>query len=433
MANTIIMPKLGFDMAEGTLIRWLKAEGDHVDQGEVLAEIETDKATVEVEASYSGVILRLAVDEGSVVPVGNPIAVVGEADEKVDLDALLGEAKVETITEPIVEQKQVEEQATVSTSSDGNGRPADSHPADGRAADGRIPGRAKASPLARRLANEHNIELNSLTGSGQGGRIVKRDIENFITSGHLEKKETPAATPSVTPALSDVSHDSVEVPLSKLRSLIGRRMTGAKQEIPHFYLTAEFNAAPLMDLRSEINQRLPDDEKLSVNDLIIKAAALALRQFPNINASLGEGHIRRHGEINIGLAVSVDEGLLTVVVRDVDRKPLRVISKEARQAIQRARDGRVRPEDVEGSTFTISNLGMFDIDSFVAIINPPEAAILAIGSVQNVPVVENNEIVPGQRFKATLSADHRVTDGAEAARWLQVFKATIEDPLQLLL
>jgi pyruvate dehydrogenase E2 component (dihydrolipoamide acetyltransferase) len=188
-----------------------------------------------------------------------------------------------------------------------------------------------------------------------------------------------------------------------------------------------------MDLRAEMNARVSEDEKFSVNDYIIKAAALALRQFPNINASLSGDKIIRHGEINIGLAVAVEDGLLTVVVRNVDRKPLRRIAHEARQAIQRARDGRVRPDDIQGSTFTVSNLGMFDIDSFIAIINPPEAAILAVGSVSKVPVVRENEIVPGQRVKVTLSADHRVTDGAEVARWLQVFKGFVEDPLRLLI
>jgi pyruvate dehydrogenase E2 component (dihydrolipoamide acetyltransferase) len=210
-------------------------------------------------------------------------------------------------------------------------------------------------------------------------------------------------------------------------------MAAAKQEVPHFYLTAEYNASPLMDLRSELNQRLPEGEKLSVNDFIVKAAALALRQFPNLNATLQGDQILRHGEINVGIAVAVEDGLLTVVVRNADLQSIRAISTLAKDAIGRAREGHVRAEDVEGSTFTVSNLGMFDIENFIAIINPPEAAILAVGTVMDVPVVEDGEVVPGKRFKVTLSSDHRVTDGAEAAQWLQVFKEYVEDPIKLLL
>lgn len=428
MAETIIMPKLGFDMAEGTLIRWVKTEGDTIEKGEVLAEIETDKATIEVEASYSGVIRKLVVAEGSVVPVGAPIAIVGEADEEIDFDSLLSESSLkedvkeedqsgERVLKAVTEMEAVEDRDTAI--------PAE--PIDGN---GRLPGGVRASPLARRLAHDHRIDLKSLTGSGQGGRIVKRDVEEFITRGEIPAPKPVVQSPPMT---APTSLETTEVPLSKLRSLIGRRMRDAKQTIPHFYLTADLNASPLMALRAQINQHLPDEEKISVNDLIVKAAALALGQFPNLNASLGEGSITRHGEINIGMAVAVDDGLLTVVVRQVDRKPIRVIASEGRSAIGRARDGRVRPEDVEGSTFTVSNLGMFDIDSFVAIINPPEAAILAVGAVTELPVVEDGEIVVGKRLKVTLSADHRVTDGAEAARWLQVFRGNIEEPLQLLL
>jgi pyruvate dehydrogenase E2 component (dihydrolipoamide acetyltransferase) len=428
MAETIIMPKLGFDMAEGTLLRWVKTEGETINKGEVLAEIETDKATIEVEASYSGVIRKLVAPEGSVVPVGAPIAIVGEADEEIDFDSLLSESSLkesvgeenqsgERPPEAVTEMATAEDRDTaiLPERSDGNGR---------------LPGGLRASPLARRLARDHRIDLKSLTGSGQGGRIVKRDVEAYITRGKTTAPKPAIQSPPLT---EQASLETTEVPLSKLRSLIGRRMRDAKQTIPHFYLTADLDASPLMALRSQINQHLPDEEKISVNDLIVKAAALALRQFPNLNASLGEGSITRHGEINIGMAVAVEDGLLTVVVRQVDRKPIRVVASEARSAIQRARDGRVRPEDVEGSTFTVSNLGMFDIDSFVAIINPPEAAILAVGSVKELPVMEDGEIVAGKRMKVTLSADHRVTDGAEAARWLQVFRGFMEEPLQLLL
>jgi pyruvate dehydrogenase E2 component (dihydrolipoamide acetyltransferase) len=422
MAEKITMPKLGFDMAEGTLIRWVKSEGEQITKGDVLAEIETDKATVEVEAQSVGVMRKHIVQEGTVVPVGSVIAVIGDEQEEIDYDSLL-------ITEPSIETPEVKEPAPeesvteVETAHDEK--------------EGHFPGGVKASPLARRVANEMGINLTTITGTGQDGRIVKKDVEQAIaepgtrTSAAM-KTAVPRAIPQVVESAVPPG-ETVEIPLSKLRSIIGKRMTSAKQNVPHFYLTGEFDAGPLMDLRQALNERLPEGEKLSVNDFIVRAAALALRQFPNLNASLQDDKIRRHGEINVGIAVAVEDGLLTVVVRNTDQKSLRTISQSSRTAISRARDGRVRPEDVEGSTFTVSNLGMFDIENFIAIINPPEACILAIGTVMDVPVVKEGEIVPGKRFKATLSADHRVTDGAEAAQWLQVFKTMIEDPLKLLI
>jgi pyruvate dehydrogenase E2 component (dihydrolipoamide acetyltransferase) len=422
MAEKIAMPKLGFDMAEGTLIRWVKSEGEQIAKGDVLAEIETDKATVEVEAQSAGVMRKHIIQEGTVVPVGSVIAVIGDADEEIDYDSLLETEPTEEAAEtkgptPDKETPELAEAPRVS--------------------EGRLPGGVRATPVARKIAKEKGIDLKSITGTGQDGRIVKQDVEEALAT-------RGAGIPMATeiPAPSEVSEvfqapipsvESVEIPLSKLRAIIGKRMTSAKQQVPHFYLTGEYDAGPLMDLRHKINERLPEDEKLSVNDFIVKAAALALRQFPNLNASLQEDKILRHGEINIGIAVAVDDGLLTVVIRNADQKPIRAISHAARTAISRARDGRVRPEDIEGSTFTVSNLGMFDIENFIAIINPPDAAILAIGTVMDVPVIKEGEIVSGKRFKATLSADHRVTDGAEAAQWLQVFKNIIEDPLQLLL
>jgi pyruvate dehydrogenase E2 component (dihydrolipoamide acetyltransferase) len=237
-----------------------------------------------------------------------------------------------------------------------------------------------------------------------------------------------AITPEIAP---DLPLQTVRQPLSKLRATIGNRMTASKQQVPHFYVTSEIDAEPLMALRAEANALLPEAEKLTVNDFLVKAAAIALRQFPNLNASIDGEDIVRHGDINIGIAVGVDDGLLTVVVHNADRTPLRQIASQARAMIARARQGRVRPRDIEGSTFTVSNLGMFDIDHFIAIINPPEAAILAVGSVRQIAVVQGDSIKIGKRLKVTLSADHRVTDGVEAARWLQAFRAILEHPLQL--
>ncbi len=422
MAEIIIMPKLGFDMTEGILIRWLKTEGDEISEGEVIAEIETDKATVEVESNFSGIVRKRVVEEGATVPIGNPIAIVGEAGEEIDFEAILqvsGQAKEAEATDQPAEAERktsVELEPVV----DGNGH---------------LPGGVKASPIARRLAKDHGIDLKSISATGQGGRIVKRDVESYLESGGDDVASTPVPSISALPIPTMGEMDEMEgseIPLSKLRSLIGKRMAQAKQQLPHFYLTAEIDAAPMMELRAKINEHLPDSENLSVNDFIVKAAALTLREFPNLNASLSENKIIRHGEINIGIAVAVEDGLLTVVVHNADIKPLRLISQDARNAVRRAREGRVHPDDIQGSTFTVSNLGMFDIDNFIAIINPPEAAILAIGSVAEVPIVQENGIVPGKRVKVTLSADHRVTDGAEAARWLQIFKGILEDPLLLL-
>jgi pyruvate dehydrogenase E2 component (dihydrolipoamide acetyltransferase) len=426
MAEVINMPKLGFDMAEGTLVRWVKSEGDRIERGEVLAEIETDKATVEVESQASGTILKLLAKEGAILPIGKPIAVVGESGEEVDVDALTGgasEESAEAEAQPAKEPRPAEASAEPA--------PAKQAPSSEPEPSGNgYPGGVKASPVARRLAEEKGLNLNQVAGSGPGGRIVKKDVEAAIEAG---PSRAPAGAAFSGLQLSTEPRQTERVDVSRLRAAIGRRMTMAKQELPHFYVTTEVDAGPLMDLRRQANELLPDDQKLSVNDFIVKAAALALRQFPNLNASLEGDQIVRHGGINVGIAVAVEGGLLTVVVREADQKPIASISQESRTMAERARQGKVRPDDVEGSTFTVSNLGMFGVDHFIAIINPPEAAILATGSVRKVPVVEDEQVRIGQRLKVTISADHRVTDGAEAARWLEVFRQMIESPLRLML
>jgi pyruvate dehydrogenase E2 component (dihydrolipoamide acetyltransferase) len=424
VAEKITMPKLGFDMAEGTLIRWVRSEGERVNKGEVLAEIETDKATVEVESQASGVMLKHLVQEGTSVPVGNAIAILGEEDEEIDLETLLQGTPAEA--EEVAQETAISPQPSIEPPVQGiTGKEA------------RLPAGARVSPLARRLAREHNLDLTSLQGTGQDGRIVKKDVEAAIAStGVGPLGSAVPSTPFPLPLMTTEelpSQETIEVPLSKFRSLIGRRMTSAKQGIPHFYVTADFDVGSLMNLRAELNEHLPEGEKISVNDFIVKSSALALRQFPNLNASFNNDRITRYGEINIGIAVAMEEGLLTVVLRDADRKSIRTLSNEARTIIARAREGRVRPEDVEGSTFTVSNLGMFNVENFAAIINPPQAAVLAIGSVFETPVIKEGQIVIGKRLKATISADHRVTDGAEVAQWLQVLRVYIEDPLKLLL
>lgn len=423
MADVVTMPKLGFDMAEGTLVRWVKNEGENVSKGDILAEIETDKATVEVESNFDGVVKKHLVATNDIVPVNTPITVIGEADEEIDLDALgLGSGKSgETKDSPQAAEKQAAVKPTKEQTETVEDESAQEDQAE-------YPGGVKASPLARRIAEDLGYDLKKIKGSGPGGRIIKADVEAY-----QPEKAIPAQTSVPTGLPLAPAAETERVPLNRLRAAIGRRMVEAKQQVPHFYVTHEYEMQPLLDLRKKLNGMLPDEEKLSVNDFIIKAVALALRQYPNLNASLDGNEIIRHGPVNIGVAVAVEGGLLTVVCRDADRKPLRTIAAEVRTMVARAREGKVKPDDIEGSTFSISNLGMFDVDSFIAIINPPEAAILAVGSARETPVIKDGQIVPGLRMKATISVDHRVSDGAEAARFMQALAEFFEEPLRLMI
>ncbi len=417
MAETINMPKLGFDMAEGTLIRWVVTEGESIQKGDVLAEIETDKATVEVESPAGGLVLKHLVDEGAIVPVSTPIAVVGEKGEEVSITPDEGE-------------KQPADHEDESSPPAASPEPA---PVSQPVLDA---GRIKASPLARRMAEDKKVSLGSIVGTGPAGRIVRRDIEAALADAQQPATSSqPVGSIPTTPvpAFSAVSHADEVVPLTKLRQTIGRRLTETKQTVPHFYVTHEYKMGALMKMRKQVNEMLPEGEKLSVNDFIVKAVALALREFPNLNASLDGNTVVRHGAVNVGNAVALEGGLLTVVCKNADQKSLRQISLEVRGMAGRVREGKVKPDDIEGSTFSISNLGMYDVEDFVAIINPPEAAILAVGSARQIPVVEDGEIVPGWRMKATISVDHRVSDGAEAAQFMQSLAMYLEDPLRLMI
>jgi len=411
MAETISMPKMGFDMAEGTLVRWMKKVGETVNKGEVLAEIETDKATVEVESPASGLVRKLLVDEGAVVPVSNPIAIVGTADEKIE--------------EPVVQK--AESNKMKDSKPAGVALP-DLPPAPDPLADSHL----SASPLARRLAQEKRVDISKVKGSGPGGRIVRRDIETALAGQELPVDGRPAAAQS-SPVHTGMRSSDQTLPMSKLRAAISRRMAEAKTTIPHFYVTHEYKIGALMDLRAQFNKIVPENEKLSVNDFIIKAVALTLRQFPNLNASLDGNAVLQHGQVNVGVAVSVLAGLLTIVCRDADQKPLRQISAEVKAMAARAREGKVKAEEIEGSTFSISNLGMYDVENFTAIINPPEAAILAVSSAREVPIVEDGAVKPGWRLKATISVDHRLSDGVEAAKFMQALAMFLEEPLRLVI
>jgi pyruvate dehydrogenase E2 component (dihydrolipoamide acetyltransferase) len=437
MAEIVAMPKLGFDMAEGTLVRWVIQEGEQVSKGAVLAEIETDKATVEVESNYDGVVVKHLVSTGEVVPINTPIAVIGEKGEEVNLDELLGKAAP---VEMKAEAGETEEAAAPARPEE---RPQPQAEPEG-APETQLPEGVRASPLARRMAEEMHIDLQKVRGSGPDGRIVKKDIQAYVEK-RPEAEEIPTEAPKaptpvperppltpLAPLPSAPAPESERIPLKRLRATIGRRMTEAKQQVPHFYVTHDYDVEDLLALRKQVNELLPDEEKISVNDFIVKAAALALRQFPNLNASLDGDEVVHHGQVNIGVAVAVEGGLLTVVCRDADRKPLRQISSELRTMVARARQGKVRTEDIEGSTFSISNMGMYNVENFAAIINPPEAGILAVGSARQTPIVQDGEIVPGWRMKITISVDHRVSDGAEGARYLQALEAYLEEPLRLL-
>lgn len=426
MVDIMTMPKLGFDMAEGTLINWVKKEGETVKKGDLLAEIETDKATVEVDSLYEGVIRKLLVSAGSIVPVNEAIAVIGGADEEIDFSAILADAKGDE-TPVVVEEIAIESPVEMAPSAEASIAVPQGN--------GSLPEGVRISPLARKMAKENSVDLSRVSGTGPQGRIVKKDIEAYLASppAAAGRGSTPML-PSLMPAQVGPPPADVHVPLTRLRQAIGRRMTAAKQEFPHFYVTREFDMEQIMTMRKQYNAMLADSgEKLSVNDFIVKATALALRQFPNLNASLSEKEVIQHGQINIGNAVSVEKGLLTVVTQDADRKTLRQISVEVKEKAARARSGKVQSADIEGSTFSISNLGMFQVDHFIAIINPPEAAILAVGSAAQVPVVKDGQLTVGWRMKATVSVDHRVSDGAEAAQFMQTLASYIENPLSLIL
>ena len=430
MAETISMPKLGFDMREGVLVRWVKKEGETINKGDVLAEIETDKATVEVESSASGVIRKLLASQGDSVPVGVAIAIIGSVDEKLEEPAT---PATEQPAAPATEQP-----AKVESQSEAGSAPAPIAPP----AVIEDTGPLKASPLARKVAREASLYLGHVRGTGPGGRIVRRDVEAALSSGQVlpdaaslpEAASVPkTASQTMAPVFSPLVHEDETIQTSKLRQAIGRRLVESKQNLPHFYVSHEYNMDALTVLRKQINGMLPDGEKISVNDFIVKAVALALRQYPNLNASLNGAQVIRHGAVNIGVAVTVPGGLMTVVVKNTDQKHLRQISTEVKSMAARAREGKVKSDDVDGSTFSTSNLGMYDVENFIAIINPPEAAILAIGSARDMPVVENGQLKIGSRMKVTISVDHRISDGSEAAQFMQALAIYLEEPLRLML
>ena len=403
--QTIIMPKMGDAMEEGTLVRWLKQEGELVKEGEPIAEIATDKATIELEAPASGVLRGIRVQEGATVPINTPLAyILSEGETLPEESKRDGAAPSPAVAPPTVSP------------------PPEARVAAAPAAEERI----KASPLARKIAQEHGIDLRLLQGTGPQGRIVERDV-----LAYLEKMRppVPAPAPAVAPAAPALAIAARTEPLNRLRQITAQRTTEAKQTIPHFYLTMEIDMEEALALRAQLNS-LEESLRISVNDMIVKACAVALEKHPIVNASYQDGQLVYPDGIHIGIAVAVEEGLLVAVVRHCEGKSLRRIAQEAQALVQKAREGKLLPDEMTGNTFTVSNLGMFDIDEFSAIINPPASAILAVGAVKKLPVVlEDGSIQPRARMKVTLSCDHRVLDGATGARFLQELKRVLENPV----
>lgn len=404
------MPRLSDTMTEGVVAKWHKNVGDPVKEGDLLAEIETDKATMEFESFQEGVLLYIGVEEGKTAPVDSILAILGAKGE--DVSALLREGKNSSV-------EAAPEEAKNSSMSQTTEQTDTAEHASGTAQDG---SRLKASPLARKMALDKGLDLHSLKGSGEGGRIVKRDLES-VQAPENKGSHSVTTQPSGIESYEDV-------PLSSMRKTIARRLAESKFSAPHFYLTVEIAMDQVVRERKRINEAM--GAKVSVNDFVIKAAALGLLKHPKVNSSWLGDRIRLNHHVHIGVAVAVDEGLLVPVVRFADRKGLSGISDEVRDLAGRARDRKLQPSDWEGSTFTISNLGMFGIEEFTAIINPPDACILAVGAVREVPVVVDGALTVGQRMKVTLSCDHRVVDGATGAAFLQTLSSLLEQPLSML-
>ena len=458
MISKVVLAKLSPTMEEGTIVKWNKKEGDPVKQGDVLAEIETDKANMEMEAQGSGVLRKILVPAGGKAPVGSLIGVIADANE--DISKMVASAATPAAApaapalaptqqppqpppQPQPPQQQAQPQpppaapqpsAPPAPAPQPAAAPVAAAPAPPPAGPRPVPapaasegGRVKASPLARSMAAHRNIPLDAVAGSGPGGRIIKRDIEAWSGAPTAARVAAPAAPPGPTgPAITP----GQELPVSNMRKVIAKRLAESMFTAPHFYVTVEIDMDSAVALRAQLQRG--EDLKVTYNDLVVKACAKALTRFPMVNASWGGDKIATHGEVHVGVAVTIPDGLITPVVRNADRKSVVEISREVKDLAARARDRKLKPEEFTGSTFTISNLGMFGVTEFTAIINPPESAILAVGAVQNVPVVgEDGSLRAGHRMKVTLSSDHRVVDGAMAAQFLGEVRRLLENPVSL--
>jgi len=436
MITKVVLAKLSPTMEEGTIVKWSKQEGDAIKVGDVLAEIETDKANMEMEALGDGVLRKVLVPAGGKAPVGALIGVIAAKDE--DIAPLLAQAATAAPSAAAPAAAPAPNPAPVAAAVAPPAAtlapvplPAAPSPAPAPSTNG---GRVKASPLARAMAAQRSIALESVTGTGPGGRIIKRDIEAYVPlAAALADARVVGSSPAPVSARPAVPRPSVKpgtaIPLSNMRRVIAKRLSESLYTAPHFYVSVEIAMDAAAALREEIRE--VEDVKVSYNDMVVKACAKALTRFPVVNASWTGDAIQTHAEVHVGIAVSLPDGLITPVVRDADRKSIVEIAREIKDLAARARERKLRPEEFSGSTFTVSNLGMFDVSEFTAIINPPESAILAVGAVRKQPVVVDDELTIGQRMKLTLSSDHRVVDGALAAQFLAEVRRLLEHPLSL--
>jgi len=425
--KTVEMPKMGDTMEEGKILHWLKHEGDTVKKGEALAEVETDKVNIEIEAFASGILRKILVKEGESAPIGASIAYIGAADEPLPGEAG-GNGAAAKASAPKAQSKAVptapSSRTQVATAPAPAAQPTTS-----------TGGRIFISPLARRFAEEHEVDYRQIRGTGPNGRIIKLDIEAAL------KQAAPAApvaapfVPEAVPVGID-TEEVVEIPLTSMRRTIAKRLAQSMQSAPHFYVTSVIDTGKLGELRKQINEFAatdPNPIKVSFNDLIIKAVAIALLRMPQVNVSFAEDKLIQKKQVHIGVAVALEQGLIVPVLHNADKRGILDIARESRRLAEAARSNKLKPEDLSGGTFTISNLGMFDVESFTAVINPPESAILAVGSITPTPAVVDGQVVVRERMKVTLSSDHRALDGAIAARFLQEVKKLLEEPFGLLL
>lgn len=415
MEEVVLMPRLSDTMTDGVIASWAKKVGDPVKKGELLAEIETDKATMELESYKNGTLLYVGAEKGQKIAVNDLLCIIGEKG-KVNVDAIVAAVKGGAALAAGIAAAGQETAEAAQTAEPVSTQSAQQN------------GRVKASPLARKLAAEKGIDINAVHGSGDGGRIVKADIDNFKAQPATAKAAPAAVSATVSVPAGQVSFE--DVPVSQMRKVIAKRLAESKFTAPHFYLTMSIDMDKAVESRARINEVAP--VKISFNDMVLKACALALKQHPAVNSSWMGDHIRKNHHVNVGVAVAVEDGLLVPVVRFADSKSLSQIATEVKGFAQKAKDKKLQPSDWEGNTFTISNLGMFGIDEFTAIINPPDSCILAIGAINQVPVVKNGAVVPGNIMKVTLSCDHRVVDGATGAAFLQTVKSLLEEPLRML-
>ena len=430
MATELKMPQMGYDMEEGTVVRWLKEEGSTVTRNEAVAEIETDKAVVEFESDSEGVLLKIVAPEGTTVPVGQTIAVVGNAGEEVD-----------GVSDTLIEQTTATKDSEAEDSDPANADEPKAFHETAEVTSGPPRGRILATPIARRIAEERNISLANVSGSGPGGRITKKDLEEYepdlssqstipVSLETTIPKETVTTNVEPKPA---PSMPGEKQPISRMRQQIARVTVKSKTEKPHFYVSAEINMTTAMSLRKQINDQLKDDGvRLTVNDLIVKACIQALQKYPKFNAYYQEDGIQYNDKINIAVAIADDEGLIVPAIIDCGEKSLRQVSQMIKNLAERSSNGSLSSQEYTGGTFAISNLGMFDVSSFVAIIHPPQSAVLAVGTVSEKPIVVDGEITVGQIMTATISADHRIVDGAEGAQFLIEVKRLLQSPTSLM-